>query len=165
MSPWAWWLPVGSHRALSQAPTITMAGGRPQLKRSFSIIPCFVFVEVRSPIPPSDSPWEEGVPVCLSPLCLTSVSLILARSLPGPIFLSLAPVLPSLSLISLSLSLWSGNAVPFLLTLHSEVTLPRFQSCSVHPYCGTLGTSHILLSLSYLFCQMGILRVPFLGLL
>ena len=26
-----------------------MAGGRPQLKRSFSIIPCFVFVEVRNP--------------------------------------------------------------------------------------------------------------------
>ncbi|XP_054319958.1 phospholipid phosphatase-related protein type 2 isoform X5 [Pongo pygmaeus] len=50
--------PGGSHRALSQAHPLglplpstsaglafTMAGGRPHLKRSFSIIPCFVFVE------------------------------------------------------------------------------------------------------------------------
>ncbi|KAB1259055.1 Phospholipid phosphatase-related protein type 2 [Camelus dromedarius] len=29
----------------SGCPAFTMAGGRPQLKRSFSIIPCFVFVE------------------------------------------------------------------------------------------------------------------------
>nr|XP_031545658.1 phospholipid phosphatase-related protein type 2 [Vicugna pacos] len=29
----------------SGCPALTMAGGRPQLKRSFSIIPCFVFVE------------------------------------------------------------------------------------------------------------------------
>ncbi|XP_058146133.1 phospholipid phosphatase-related protein type 2 isoform X4 [Dasypus novemcinctus] len=42
---------VGSPRALWQRPTpsaglaFTMAGGRPQPKRSFSIIPCFVFVE------------------------------------------------------------------------------------------------------------------------
>ncbi|XP_040305875.1 phospholipid phosphatase-related protein type 2 isoform X1 [Herpailurus yagouaroundi] len=31
--------------ARSGCPAFTMAGGRPQLKRSFSIIPCFVFVE------------------------------------------------------------------------------------------------------------------------
>lgn len=44
--------PSGHTPTLAPPPQLsghTMAGGRPQLKRSFSIIPCFVFVEVRNP--------------------------------------------------------------------------------------------------------------------
>ena len=37
----SWWRDPGP---------IAMAGGKPELKRSISIIPCFVFVEVRGPV-------------------------------------------------------------------------------------------------------------------
>lgn len=42
--------------------------------------------------------------------------------------------------------------------LDSEVMLPGFQSRSSHPHFGTLGISHILLSLNFLFWPMGIFR-------
>lgn len=46
----------------STGPAFTMAGGRPQSKRSFSIIPCFVFVEVRNPVTLSLPPLRPSAP-------------------------------------------------------------------------------------------------------
>lgn len=42
----------------------------------------------------------------------------------------------------------------------SEVALPGCQLNAAHPYWGTLDASHTLLSLGFLICQMGIIRVP-----
>lgn len=145
-----------------QAWAFTMAGRRPQLKRSFSIIPCFVFVEVRSRVPPLDLQWGGGIPFFLSPLCPTSVFFILARSLSGPMFSSPWPQSAfSLPDLSLPIFLRSESAVPFLLRCGYELA---FRSGSIGvpvlPCPSLLLDSGALPEPQFPLLKMGIFRVP-----